>query len=129
MLIVDTGPLVDYLNSNDPDHTRCAALLESRTDDLLVTPYVVTEACYLVGKYVGAGAEINIVEALAAGDLNQIETAPGDLTRMAELMRQYVGFPLGVTDASVIAVSERLKASEVATSATSAQLPQRMSRH
>ena len=129
MLIVDTGPLVAYLNSNDPDHTRCAALLESRTDDLLVTPYVVTEACYLVGKYVGAGAEINIVEALAAGDLNQIETAPGDLTRMAELMRQYVGFPLGVTDASVIAVSERLKASEVATSATSAQLPQRMSRH
>jgi hypothetical protein len=68
-----------------------------------------------VGKYVGAGAEINIVEALAAGDLNQIETAPGDLVRMAELMRQYVGFPLGVTDASVIAVSERLKASEVAT--------------
>ena len=115
MLIVDTGPLVAYLNRNDPDHTRCAALLESRTDDLLVTPYVVTEACYLVGKYVGAGAEINIVEALAAGDLNQIETAPGDLTRMAELMRQYVGFPLGVTDASVIAVSERLKASEVAT--------------
>ena len=115
MLIVDTGPLVAYLNRNDPDHTRCAALLESRTDDLLVTPYVVTEACYLVGKYVGAGAEINIVEALAAGDLNQIETAPGDLVRMAELMRQYVGFPLGVTDASVIAVSERLKASEVAT--------------
>jgi predicted nucleic acid-binding protein len=115
MLIVDTGPLVAYLNRNDPDHTRCAALLESRTDDLLVTPYVVTEACYLVGKYVGAEAEINIVEALAAGDLNQIETAPGDLVRMAELMRQYVGFPLGVTDASVIAVSERLKASEVAT--------------
>jgi uncharacterized protein len=33
---------------------------------------------------------------------------------MAELMRQYVGFPLGVADASVFAVAERLKASEVA---------------
>ena len=42
MLIVDTGPLVAYLNRNDPDHGRCAALLESRTDNLLVTPYVVT---------------------------------------------------------------------------------------
>ena len=30
-------------------------------------------------------------------------------------MRQYIGFPLGVADASVIAVVERLKASEVAT--------------
>ena len=34
---------------------------------------------------------------------------------MAELMHQYVGFPLGVADASVLAVAERLKASKVAT--------------
>ena len=34
---------------------------------------------------------------------------------MAELMRQYRGFPLGVADASVIAVAERLEADEVAT--------------
>ena|SRR5260221_200771 len=115
MLIVDTGPLVAYLNRNDPDHNRCAALLESRTDDLIVTPYVVTETCYLVGKYVGALAEVNLVEALAAGDLNQIDIPAGDLIRMAELMRQYIGFPLGVSDASVLAVAERLRASEVAT--------------
>jgi uncharacterized protein len=115
MLIVDTGPLVAYLNRNDPDHERCAMLLESRTDDLLVTPYVVTEACYLVGKYVGAEAEINLVEALAAGDLKQIDIVAGDLIRIAALMRQHMGFPLGVADASVIAAAERLRASEVAT--------------
>jgi uncharacterized protein len=115
MLIVDTGPLVAYLNRNDPDHVRCAELLESRADDLLVTPYVVTETCYLVGKYVGAEAEINLVEALATGGLVQIDIGAADLTRMAELMRQYIGFPLGVADASVIAVAERLKAGEVAT--------------
>ncbi len=115
MLIVDTGPLVAYLNRNDPDHGRCAELLESRTDHLLVTPYVVTEACYLVGKYVGAEAEINLVEALAAGDLKQIDIVAGDLIRIAALMRQYMGFPLGVADASVIAAAERLRASEVAT--------------
>ncbi len=115
MLIVDTGPLVAYLNRNDPDHARCAALLESRTDDLLVTPYVVTEACYLVGKHVGAAAEINLVEALAAGDLNQIDITPADLRRTADLMRRYIGFPLGIADASVIAAAERLGLAEVAT--------------
>lgn len=91
MLIVDTGPLVAYLNRNDPDHDRCAAFLESRTDDLLVTPYVVTQACYLVGKYVGAVAEINLVEALVAADLGQIDITMADLSRIAELMRQYMG--------------------------------------
>ena len=34
---------------------------------------------------------------------------------MAELMRRCQGFPLGVADASVIAVAERLEADEVAT--------------
>ena len=56
MLIVDTGPLVAYLNRNDSDHDRCANLLESRSDDFLLTPYVVTEACYLVSKFVCAAA-------------------------------------------------------------------------
>ena len=115
MLIVDTGPLVAYLNQNDPDHSRCAALLASRTDKLLVTPYVVTEACYLIGKYVGPDAEINLVEATAAGDLTQVDVTLADLNRMAELMHRHRGFPLGVTDASVIAVAERLKVTEVAT--------------
>ena len=69
MLLVDTGPLVAYLNRNDRDHDRCAELLEGRADELLVTPYVVTEARYLVAKYVGADAEINLVEAVATADL------------------------------------------------------------
>jgi predicted nucleic acid-binding protein len=67
-----------------------------------------------IGKYVGAQAEINVVEALAAGDLTQLEIEARDLIRMAELMRQYVGFPLGVADASVITAAERLSVSEVA---------------
>ncbi|MFD0365012.1 type II toxin-antitoxin system VapC family toxin [Nocardia sp. GCM10030253] len=115
MLIVDTGPLVAYLNRRDTDHARCAELLDSRTDELLVTPYVVTEACYLICKYVGPTAEINIVEAIAAGDLTQVDITTTDVVRMAELMAQYRGFPLGVTDASVIAISERLGLTEVAT--------------
>jgi uncharacterized protein len=115
MLIGDTAPLVAYLNRSDRDHERCATLLDSRTDDLLISPYVATEACYLIGKYIGAKAEINLVEALATGDLNQIDVPVGDLIRMAELMREYMGFPLGVTDASVIAAAERPRATEVAT--------------
>jgi predicted nucleic acid-binding protein len=62
------------------------------------------------GKYVGAQAEIDIAEALATGDMNQIETGADDLIRMAEHMRWHAGFPLNVADASVIAATERLKA-------------------
>lgn len=115
MLLVDTGLLVAYLNRNDADHQRCAALFESRSDHLLLTPYVLTEACYLIAKYVGTDAEINLVEAVAAGDLTQLDIDATDLDRIAHLMRRYRGFPLGLADASVIAAAERLKITEVAT--------------
>jgi predicted nucleic acid-binding protein len=83
MLLVDTGPLLAYLNRNDPDHARCAALFDARSDELVVTPYVLTEACYLVAKYIGADAEINLVEAVAAADLSQAEITAADLARIA----------------------------------------------
>ncbi|GAA0511912.1 hypothetical protein GCM10010390_13070 [Streptomyces mordarskii] len=103
MLIVDSGPIVAVLNRNDPDHKRCAELLEPHDGELLITPYVLTEACYLLAKYVGPDAEINLIEAVAAEDLVQAPTARDDLSRIAELMQQYRGFPLGVADASVCA--------------------------
>jgi hypothetical protein len=49
------------------------------------------------------------------GDLEQTSCTEVDLVRMGELMRQYRGFPLGIADASVIALAERLKVNEVAT--------------
>lgn len=61
MLLVDTGPLVAFINRKDPDHEACAALFDARTDGLLVTPYVLTEACYLIGKYVGAGQALTLL--------------------------------------------------------------------
>ncbi|HMH46990.1 MAG TPA: hypothetical protein VK538_04680, partial [Solirubrobacteraceae bacterium] len=38
-----------------------------------------------------------------------------DFTRMAELVEQYADFPLGGTDASVVALAERLDASIIMT--------------
>ncbi len=40
---------------------------------------------------------------------------PEDFDRMAELVEQYADFPLGGTDASVIALAERIAATVVIT--------------
>lgn len=115
ILIVDSGPLVAYLNRNDPDHEKCAELQESYYGDLLVTTYVLTGCCYLVEKHLGPEAEINLVESVVGGDLVQVFSDGRDMARIAELMRRYRGFPLGIADASVIVVAERLKLTSVAT--------------
>ena len=48
-------------------------------------------------------------------DFEAVTLEDVDLARMAELVRQYDDLPLGTTDASVIAIAERLGISEIAT--------------
>jgi uncharacterized protein len=52
---------------------------------------------------------------LAHDELDLVAVTTADLQRMAELVRQYADLPLGAVDASVIAISERLRVPEVAT--------------
>lgn len=44
-----------------------------------------------------------------------VPVTAADLDRMAELVETYADFPLGLVDASVIAVAERLGAADIAT--------------
>lgn len=63
---------------------------------------VVAEATYLVGTRALAGMEV--------------EPPSGEnWPRMADLVERYADFPLGVADASVIALAERLDAAVVIT--------------
>jgi uncharacterized protein len=59
----------------------------------------------------GYGAQF--VAALAALDVEA--PTPSEWTRIAELVDTYADFPLGTTDASVIALAERLDAEHVIT--------------
>ena len=80
----------------------------------MVTGYVVAEVAYLVQKFAGPDAEIQFMEAVRDGVFHQEELSGSDLDRIVELMRRFRGFPLGVADASLIAVAERLKIREIA---------------
>lgn len=119
MILVDTGPLVAAINRRDPQHQVCRKLLDSRVDDLLVTPYVVAEVCWMAASRIGASAEANVIDAVAAGELRQVTIEDGELRRIAELLHQYAdlhrGEGLSLADASVIAVAEHRGIREIAT--------------
>lgn len=74
---------------------------------------VVAEATYLVGTRLGSDAEAAFLRALAG---MEIEPPSGeDWPRMADLVERHADLPLGGTDASVIALAERLDAAVVIT--------------
>jgi predicted nucleic acid-binding protein len=111
--IVDTGPLYALVDADDAEHDRCRAVLERSDLQLVVPSLVVAEACYLIGTRLGAREEAALVRGLA--DL-EVETPVGDdWPRIADLIERYADWPLGATDACVLALAERLNAPIVVT--------------
>jgi predicted nucleic acid-binding protein len=115
VLIVDAGPLYAAAAKRDKHHERAVALLSSSPQPLLVPALVVTEVAYLLADRIGAHAELAFGRALADGELIVEPVADSDWPRIYELMEQYLDLPLGMVDASVIALAERRKVDVIAT--------------
>jgi hypothetical protein len=75
---------------------------------------LVAEVCYFLGRVAGPRAEAGFTEALADEDFELAGLSPAVWRRVADLVLQYADLPLGSVDASVIAVAERLDATDVA---------------
>ena len=114
-LIVDSGPLVAYVDVRETDHEACLRLLVEHPGSLVVPHLVIAEVAYLIGSRQGPAPEIAFLGDLAAGRFLVDPVEPADWERIAELVWRYRDLPLGTVDASVVATAERLGIAEVAT--------------
>ncbi|AYY12039.1 PIN domain-containing protein [Actinobacteria bacterium YIM 96077] len=117
MILVDTGVLVALVNASDERHEACQAwFLSVDEQDLGIPAPLISEACYVIWKRYGTRVESAFLDDLGDGLYGQIvDVEPEDLRRMAQLVDTYTDLPLGGADACVIAISERMKITEVAT--------------
>lgn len=118
MIVCDTGPIVAAALDDDDHYHECVELftgLHLAGRRLLVPGTVVAEVGYLLARNAGARVESLFLQALADGDFQPVDLQPADYRRAAELVRTYADLPLGTTDATVIALAERLDVREVAT--------------
>lgn len=89
--------------------------LQLHPGPLLVPAPVITEVCQVLESRCGPVIEAAFLDSLRSGALTVVELIDEDYGRMAELVRQYADLPLGAADASVVAVAERFKTTEIAT--------------
>jgi predicted nucleic acid-binding protein len=118
VILCDTGPIVAAALVDDDDHHACVELITGMhlaSRSLLVSGTVVAEVGYLLAREAGARVEALFLTALADGDFKLIDIEAQDYRRAAELVEAYADLPLGTTDATVIALAERLGLKEVAT--------------
>lgn len=114
-LVLDTGPLLAGLDAADPDHERCAALLTKAEEDLVVPALVLGELDYWCHERLDSGVWLAFLDDLLAGVYRAEPPTGDDLTRCRALQEQYADLRVGVVDASVLALVERLGEGKLAT--------------
>jgi len=118
VIVCDTGPLVAAAIQDDTHHRQCVDLftaLHLAGRRILIPGPVIAEVGYLLAREGGARVEAQFLTSLADGNFWPVELTAADYRRSAELVLTYQDLPLGTTDATVIALCERLGLSQVAT--------------
>ena len=114
-LICDTGPLLAALDAADQDHSACAQLLHDADEDLLVPALVLAELDYWCLRRLPGVAWLTFLDDVIAGVYRVEPPVAADLVRCRDLQDRYADLALGVVDATIVALAERLSEPKVAT--------------
>ena len=113
--VVDTGIVFALFDANDSWHERAVTFANQFPGKLVLPQTVIPESAYLINKYLGAEPEKHLIDACIRGEFAVEALNDKDLRRISVLLGQYAQMNIGMVDASVIAIAERLKTKEIAT--------------
>lgn len=112
--LVDTGPLVAYLDAGDPRHGEVANRLEDFSGQLATTSAVITEAMHFVSAS-KRGPRL-LAEFVATSRTEVYEVCrPPELLEAAILMGRYVDTPMDFADATLVLLAEALEVRDILT--------------
>lgn len=113
IILVDSGILVAYYSSKDRYHQQVRAFFERCTSNLVTTVGCATEVMWLLRQ--NWRTQNEFLQDIATELYECIPLLPQDFLRIAELNQQYADLPGDFADLSLIAISERLNISAIAT--------------
>jgi uncharacterized protein len=105
-VVLDTGPLLGYLDPRDQWHARAASTWPTLLERLVTTEAVVTEACHLCGR--AGGPAWLPLELLLSVRVPILSLAPSLQALAVRLMRDYGETPMDYADASLVALASAL---------------------
>lgn len=112
--LVDTGPIVAYLDANDPAHAKVAACWDTFRGQLLTTSAVVTESMHFVCEDRSGPRNLADLVASSGMEIYDLCRAP-ELRESAALMEKYADTPMDFADATLVLLAEALSIYDVFT--------------
>jgi predicted nucleic acid-binding protein len=115
VIVADTGAVIALIDADDRHHQSLVALYRSNPDAWIVPWAILPEVDYLLAAHVGRRAEESFVADLAAGSFAVEWGDERDLAEADRICRRHKTLSLGLVDAVVMTVAERLRADAIAT--------------
>lgn len=112
--LLDTGPLVAYLDGRDRAHKITAPVLEAFRGRLVTSSAVITEAMHLLA---GARNGPRLLASFVAASGVEIYDLcrASDLADAVTLMEKYADTPMDFADATLLLLAEHLEILDIAT--------------
>ena len=112
--LVDTGPIMAYLDAGDSQHESVAEALNAFRGHLVTTSAVVTEAMFFLGDTT-RGPKL-LAEFVGSSEMRVYDFAGRDaLWEVAELMERYSDTPMDYADATLVLLAEALDVRSILT--------------
>jgi predicted nucleic acid-binding protein len=106
-VIVDTSALLAYFDEREPDHDAAAEVIESSTEPLVISPYVVAELDYLVATRHGVEPETAVLRQLCGGAWDLASFGVDDIADALTVIERYHDQRIGIADASNVVLASR----------------------
>ena len=107
-LVADSGGIYALYDASDRNHRAVRRAVEAEPGPLILPAPVLGEIDYLLRTRIGIAAELRLLEGIESGALMVEQFTRGDAARCRALLGKYRELDLGLADASVIVVAERL---------------------
>ena len=112
-ILLDTGPLVAFLDRSERNHQRCVDFFKTFRGRLLTTEPVLTETIYLLGP--NFFNQKPALDFILMGGAELISLSSALLKRSAQLMAKYADVPMDFADSSLVALAEERGITEILT--------------
>jgi len=104
-MLLDTGPLVAFLNRRDAYHAWACAELARVRPPLRTCEPVLAEACHLVG--VTAGGPGAVLELVARGLVTAPFRVQDEAAALGALVAKWADVPMSLADACLVRMAEQ----------------------
>jgi uncharacterized protein len=112
--LVDTGPVVAYLDARDPAHAGVADRWDSFRGQLATTSAVITEAMHFVSGSPSGARHLADLVAASGTEVYDL-SRPRELHEAVQLMEKYDDTLMDFADATLVLLAEALEVREILT--------------